>query len=400
MKKKINKKLIARIGAVLACVLLIGALAVPCFAEEMESRDYIPSEPTADEIKNAFFELYNVAQFSALWNLMNTDAWSPNDYKLYSISLLPPGSIINSNFLTYDYTQPPPGGSRAFVNLKLDVNTWTGLDLGYGYWTTNFTTSGNNRFWYFKFFRFDIDHEESREVLRVRVKIDKTTNIVLESIAEIKELDFEGTYQSYDISIATCAGLTSSAPIDYAVDCGFVNHSVRADYQQFSNVYLTSYSKGSSNGYASGYEEGYYVGYEDGYTLAYDAGYEDGKVTGHNTGYEEGYYVGYDDGYTLAYDVGYEDGKVTGYYSGYTSGSADGYNKGYDAGINEQQSEILGKNLLGETFSAPIEALGKFKIIQWQSQDGDIVAISMLDVVSAALGVTLVMWFLKMFAGG
>lgn len=102
---------------------------------------------------------------------------------------------------------------------------------------------------------------------------------------------------------------------------------------------------------------------------------------------------------------GYDQGYAEGYQSGYTSGTSSsaiesarqqGYNEGYSAGRLSTDSENLGQNLLGDTLSAPMDALNSFTL--YKSSSGFEVTLGL--VVGGAISLTLFIAFLKIFAGG
>lgn len=100
----------------------------------------------------------------------------------------------------------------------------------------------------------------------------------------------------------------------------------------------------------------------------------------------------------FSYDVVYQDG----FNAGVSSDAAKDlwYTQGYDAGLehglNSNQSESFGSNLLGETLSAPMKALNQFTI--YESSSGFTVTLGL--VVGGAISLTLFIAFLKIFAGG
>lgn len=106
------------------------------------------------------------------------------------------------------------------------------------------------------------------------------------------------------------------------------------------------------------------------------ADYERGLLAGYGEGYSSGYDVGYDQGYSEAYD--------------------DGYSVGYEDGAASNSSENFGKNLLGDTLSAPMDALNQFTL--YESSSGFKVTLGL--VVGGAISLTLFIAFLKIFAGG
>ncbi|MBO5947720.1 hypothetical protein J6Q66_02660, partial [bacterium] len=80
----------------------------------------------------------------------------------------------------------------------------------------------------------------------------------------------------------------------------------------------------------------------------------------------------------------------------YFLGYQEGYKDGYDSGLNSSASSSLGANLLGDTLSAPINALNSITI--YQSSSG--YNVTLWGILSTIIGASLFIWFLKMFAGG
>lgn len=95
------------------------------------------------------------------------------------------------------------------------------------------------------------------------------------------------------------------------------------------------------------------------------------------------------------YNAGFEKGKQAGLSEGREIGYSEGYDVGKAEGIEEGRnftgSQNLGANLLGDTISAPFSALDQFVIYG---------SISLLDVLGACISLSLLIAFLKMFAGG
>lgn len=91
------------------------------------------------------------------------------------------------------------------------------------------------------------------------------------------------------------------------------------------------------------------------------------------------------------------------YYDGYVRGSDDlplFYEAGYQQGAADIDSGEFGKNFLGAVFSAPFEMFNDFTLIEWTMPNGAVVSVTLATVISAAVGVTLFIWLLKVFAGG
>ena len=118
-------------------------------------------------------------------------------------------------------------------------------------------------------------------------------------------------------------------------------------------------------------------------------------------GYNHSYTLGYETGLRYGYDSGYE----TGYNDGFANGTANSeydvaYQKGFQDALNEVDSGDFGRNFLGVVFNAPIDALNNFILIDWTLSNGEQVTITLGSILGAALAVVLVVWFLKLFAGG
>lgn len=102
------------------------------------------------------------------------------------------------------------------------------------------------------------------------------------------------------------------------------------------------------------------------------------------------YQQGYDDGYGFGYRVGYGEGQQ----------SSNNYKQGYDDAVADIDSGQFGKNLIGSIFRAPFDAMRNFTLIEWTTESGTAITISLGTIISAGIGVALFIWFLKMFAGG
>lgn len=102
---------------------------------------------------------------------------------------------------------------------------------------------------------------------------------------------------------------------------------------------------------------------------------------------------GYDQGYAEGYQSGYSSGTSS---SAITQARQEGYNEGYAAGRNSTDSENLGQNLLGDTLSAPMDALNDFTL--YESSSGFEVTLGL--VLGGVISLTLFIAFLKIFAGG
>lgn len=102
------------------------------------------------------------------------------------------------------------------------------------------------------------------------------------------------------------------------------------------------------------------------------------------------YQQGYDDGYGFGYRVGYGEGQA----------STDTYKQGYNDAVSDIDSGEFGENFIGSVIRAPFDALENFKLVSWHLNNGGTVTITLATIVSAGIGISLLIWFLKMFAGG
>lgn len=89
------------------------------------------------------------------------------------------------------------------------------------------------------------------------------------------------------------------------------------------------------------------------------------------------------------------------YYDGYISiHNEDAYQTGYNDAINDAGSGAFGRNFLSGIFTAPLNALRSFTLVEWTTANGTFISINLLTILSAVIGLALFIWFLKMFAGG
>ena len=402
-KRALSKAVIARISAVLACVLLVGALAVPCFAGTIEA-----DREEAKYYRDRLLEMYDIQDDKPLYHLLNPycDAlYLTESPTIYQVRLNWEQEYLNSNmlFLTYNYTEPFGDWENVVVGNWIDGSMYP---LGAGYWSTSYTTTGDNRFLYLKYNSYRYDDGSVTETLRIRFKINKNTFQILEVTAELKDI-YNVNIPGDDVIIASVGSKQYNAPIDYGILNGLLLVDVALDYEGFKEFVDLSdtagYDNGYSNGYTDGYDEAYNVGCVDGYVDGYQVGFSEGREEGENIGYNkgktEGLNEGRDDGLNegiaLGYNAGYEKGHIDGVASGkgqgYTLGYVVGYDDGYDVGVTEQQSALLGKNLLGDTFSAPINALNDFGLVTLPS--GQVITLG--GLLACVIGLALFLALIK-----
>lgn len=98
----------------------------------------------------------------------------------------------------------------------------------------------------------------------------------------------------------------------------------------------------------------------------------------------------YDDGYVAGYASGRQVGKTEGYEDGYEAGSEAGYEDGYEAGRND----VTGFNPIKWLLRC-LDSVFEFNVIRIGN-----FALSVGDIIGVSLLVPLLLWFLKLFAGG
>lgn len=126
--------------------------------------------------------------------------------------------------------------------------------------------------------------------------------------------------------------------------------------------------------------------------------FEYSDTLGEETTYTRRFYLStydLDEAYREGWDKGYAAGIAAGKDWGYDLGYYEGYDEGYDAGVTASQSEIFGKNLLGQTLNAPLDALNHFTLFEVGGQP-----VTLGYVVGALIALFVLIAFLKMFAGG
>lgn len=95
--------------------------------------------------------------------------------------------------------------------------------------------------------------------------------------------------------------------------------------------------------------------------------------------------------------ITHPDAYAYGWHQTYTT---DQYQQGYDDAVADIDSGDFGKNFLGGILRAPFQALNEFTLIQWTTEAGATISVSLGNIISAGIGIALFIWFLKLFAGG
>lgn len=387
-KPKKGKRWLIRLGTLMGCLLLVSALVVPCFADAV----YYPPYVATDDFYDAFLE-YNVSDnvlenpvFMRTINAYRGGIAGHNDKELFYNHLL--------CFSSVDYTN---------VTRSLDANLLDGSGIRGSvlveYITMNIVSRDDPSVNYLSQFdngEFVIDIYSNGDDVQLVIDFNATWDALDYNFkfyaydftyVEGNDVNFEPDsyrYEVYESGVLQQSGYLGKIEVAYTVLDSFIGpftidsvsllHSVLF----VSNLYSYYHPLAFANGYFGGQlENGTYAdGYNAGYSMGYDVGINEGYIIGHNDGYDAGYAAGEQ----ASYDTGFTDG--------------------YNVGVNTTDSANLGKNLIGDTFSAPLEGLRQFVLIDWTTDDGRNISISLLSLLSAALGVMLVIWFIKLFAGG
>jgi hypothetical protein len=129
-----------------------------------------------------------------------------------------------------------------------------------------------------------------------------------------------------------------------------------------------------------------------GLDLVYNLGYEDGYRISYPIAREEGFTDGYKDGETVGYEKGYSKGKEDGLLEHPDVSKA--YNDGYNKAVSEIDSGEYGQNLLGNVFSAPLNAVQSIVLVTLP--DG--YAVTLGHILSAIFALMLVLVFVKIYS--
>ena len=364
MKKK---KILARIGAMIACALIVASLAIPAFADEPtaeaegETRVTVPLG-TAQQL---FGTMIGTASTDAYENLFSRYL-SYGDNRFFTMDYLVSGSSMSfGSAIPFDINVGADTTS-IFAQIPVDmvsyvfyadsmspayINTFDGGSI-------NLTIYANNVDGY----RVVISYVANGDAVAKFAYVYRGLTqdyLSLESVA-VEGNTITPTYSRAEIAFTIARASSDWSPMLTTV-CSLLFED--STPQQLDNVLFSP--------------KQFYYGLNEAYNL------------GHEFGWRYGYDNGYDMGYDNGYDVGYQEGVDT-----------DSYQAGYDKAVSEIDSGDFGKNFIGSVISAPFDALENFTLVSWDLSNGGTVSITLATIVSAGIGICLLIWFLKMFAGG
>ena len=286
MKEK-RKKIVARVGAMVAVVLLVALCALPAFADEMQTAE--ANELTNEEVIEGIIETYGLGDFDPVSMLLRDELYTPNIAPyIFKFRLPNVGEVAwerEPEYLTSSYT--PEYEGHVYIYDTLDGHI---VSFEHAWMKTSHTTSGTNKFVY-----FDIMQGNER-VQRLRLKIDKNTGELISS-------EFDGLIDGSAEYYIVGAVLTSEDAdvVFYGLGKGYLKlvDDVSVDFYQFKRAMGVWYDKGNQDGYANGLE----IGYDNGQYDGYNQGWLDG-----NSLAKDNWLDGYDEGYQIGKNEGYDDG--------------------------------------------------------------------------------------------
>lgn len=388
--------------ALLAGLCLCVLLALPSFADAPEL--------TQQEILDAILAITEQDDNdSPIDYLLSTVGYTGEYPYFYQFQSLDVGDYLQGKPIEFPFTSPTftmcafkelQNGQLHFVGQGSMYTTWSISDYILTYNFVYFYRAGN----------------QSIEAFRLTLTADSETYEVLSTNFRSDLYGINGNGTNYEFAFISKSH--DSAMYHLFNVYGFAYFTVDIDYNTFNTAYRRAFEVGYNFGYfdagGADYQEGYEDGLADGTSLGYNQGYDAGSIAGYNTGYYVGYeegetagnLEGLDAGYALGFDDGYDDGLNAGYTQGYTTGynegllNNDGYQEGYNDAVSQIEDGEFGRNLLGNAFSAPFEALNRLVLIDWTTQAGQRVTITVMTVFYTIIGISLFIWFLKLFSGG
>ena len=256
MKEK-RKKIVARVGAMVAAVLLVVLCALPVFANEIVVPEY---EFTQEQIVGYIIETYGLHQSDPVVKLLQESTYDP--LRTPIILEFTPAIIYNMYFQNGEYLKESINplddlGDACFYNVSSGYYTYF-RDI---YWSTSHTTNSGNKFVY-----FDINDGYTEERLqRIRFKINNTTG-------ELLEVAFSGpcsgTYTSNNCPyvIGTVLSERNSDVLIYGLGNEYLRYSTYA----YCNYWC--FMRGLQGGWDYGYQIGGDYAYENGWRVGYNDG--------------------------------------------------------------------------------------------------------------------------------
>lgn len=366
---KQRKRIATRIACLIGCLLLVSALVVPCFAEDEHRYPQIIPPATEDIPMNKLYQnfsksLKGYAKVEPIVRVYN-EIWSFD--KIVDFSVLNGGEL-----------------SRQSVGFPIDkfisINNSQG-SAGAKIITT--TENYSNNYVYFLVNGIELTERLlSNCTITVEINVYSDSNDI-DVFVEISNdrgfAVFEAEYGGYILDDGDGNTFASVILNNGWVNLGTNNSVSILSTDTFYIGYLSAVATPASNLID-------YLFYgSQGFSPLSPYDMFEGYMDAYHKYYHDGYFNGWNDGFMYGYDY---------------AGNTDDYERGYQDAIDDIDSGDFGRNFLGGIFTAPIDALNNFTLIDYELSDGEQVSITLGSIIGAALAVVFVIWFLKLFAGG
>lgn len=380
-----NKKIWARIGAIFACVLLVGALAIPAFADDIVNPNSGADEfyPSYELMFDWFYyslspQSQNLATQTLLDWYFNDIGTNVNSLGIFGFDTFVAGRITSLPYYSGKFQEfylpidDDNNNTLAFeMQERIAVDRFEVYVDDYVEDTLYNVSGGSSSY-------VTVDYQQSADG-------SGTIKLVFEDSERIEFLFDTMLNDSHQVTYVLTDVIVHNS-VDYrnifATDILDISYAfIPVDNQSTAllSMIRTMLNASSIDAYGENTynPRNFYYALENSYDWLYDQAYDDA--------YTDGYYKGVEDGRN----------EVINEFEGNTD-----FEKGYNAAVREIEDGDFGRNLLGGIFSAPIDALREFTLVEWVTESGVEVSIDLLTVFSAFVGVSLFVWFLKLFAGG
>lgn len=256
--KKDKKKIIARVAAIVAVIVLLGALALPCFAYD----DYVNlGKWSVDDINENMMEEYFGFAYDGepIDKLLEHIEFDPDKYKfLIQFSPRGVGYGVDPMTLMNSKTQEYPERGAAVI---YDRNQGNYSFYDECYWETSYLTQSGYRFVYLDLMVFDDEGNAPERKLRIRYKTSLADYSIVECVAS-------GLWSgdATRLSIAYVGGEQNAIIMDYVLAQDII------ELESSFYVRFWNYARGLLDGADLGYENGIQAGKDYGYKIGYDDG--------------------------------------------------------------------------------------------------------------------------------
>jgi hypothetical protein len=257
MKKEKNK-IIARVGATVAALVLVLACALPCFAASIVEAPDFGSYPLW-RLKELFYSAYdlNYAGSPLKIALEDYNGGIANTF-LTQFTVVPVGYGFE-NGIDYITVSNSTEYDGIFVVTRTDTVPVQTYAIEHADLRTSHTTRDGKKFVYFDIYE-TLDGVSSRSV-RIRIKIDNTSGVVEGTDAEI----YGSTYTDVgNMVFGLVTDISSADVLQYGFSENLLEAQVHTTWKQFTNGLEEGYYWGYGLGADYNYEQGWRVGYNDG----------------------------------------------------------------------------------------------------------------------------------------